>query len=86
MRWAAEQAEGTEVIAGFWDSIISLGASAFGLVSRKETALGFPLPASSLDEILYGLLIIVFLLFEPMGMFGIWIKIRNYWKGWPFSY
>ena len=48
--------------------------------------MGFPLPASSLDEIIYGLLIIVFLLFEPMGMFGIWIKIRNYWKGWPFSY
>jgi len=86
IRWAAEQAEGTGVIAGFWDSIISLGASDFGLVSIKETALGFPLPLSALDEIIYGLLIIVFLLFEPMGMYGIWIKIRNYWKGWPFSY
>ena len=86
MRWAAEQAEGTGILAGFWDSIISLGASDFGLVSIKETALGFPLPLSALDEIIYGLLIIVFLLFEPMGMYGIWIKIRNYWKGWPFSY
>jgi branched-chain amino acid transport system permease protein len=36
--------------------------------------------------ILYGLLIIVFLIFEPRGLYGIWIRIRNYWKSWPFSY
>jgi len=28
----------------------------------------------------------VFLLFEPLGLFGLWVKVRNYWKGWPFSY
>ena len=39
-----------------------------------------------LESILYGLLIGVFLLFEPRGLYGIWIRIRNYWKGWPFSY
>ncbi len=38
------------------------------------------------EAILYGLLIIVFLIFEPRGLFGIWIRIRNYWKAWPFSY
>jgi len=39
-----------------------------------------------LQQILYGLLIVGFLLFEPRGLFGIWVRIRNYWKGWPFSY
>ena len=39
-----------------------------------------------LEQILYGLLIVGFLLFEPRGLFGIWIRIRNYWKSWPFSY
>lgn len=39
-----------------------------------------------LESILYGLLIVAFLLFEPRGLFGIWIRIRNYWKSWPFSY
>jgi branched-chain amino acid transport system permease protein len=39
-----------------------------------------------LESILYGLLIVGFLLLEPRGLFGIWIRIRNYWKGWPFSY
>jgi branched-chain amino acid transport system permease protein len=39
-----------------------------------------------LESILYGALIVVFLIFEPRGLFGIWVRIRNYWKGWPFSY
>lgn len=39
-----------------------------------------------LEAILYGVLIIVFLIFEPRGLFGIWTRVRNYWKGWPFSY
>ena len=33
-----------------------------------------------------GLFLIGFLIFEPLGLFGIWIRVRNYWKGWPFSY
>jgi branched-chain amino acid transport system permease protein len=39
-----------------------------------------------LESVLYGLLIIGFLIFEPRGLFGVWIRIRNYWKAWPFSY
>jgi branched-chain amino acid transport system permease protein len=38
------------------------------------------------ETILYGVLIIVFLIFEPRGLFGLWIRVRNYWKAWPFSY
>jgi len=34
----------------------------------------------------YGLVIILFLIFEPTGLFGVWIRVRNYWKGWPYSY
>jgi branched-chain amino acid transport system permease protein len=42
--------------------------------------------AFQVESILYGLLIVVFLLFEPRGLFGIWVRIRNYWKSWPFSH
>ena len=38
------------------------------------------------ERILFGLLIIGFLIFEPLGLYGIWIRVRNYWKAWPFSY
>jgi branched-chain amino acid transport system permease protein len=36
--------------------------------------------------IVYGLIIIFFLLFEPDGLFGIWVRLKRYWKPWPFSY
>lgn len=45
-----------------------------------------PLNVFQVEGVLYGLLIIVFLLFEPRGLYGIWLRIRNYWKAWPFSY
>ena len=38
------------------------------------------------ERILFGLLIVLFLIFEPLGLYGIWIRIRNYWKAYPFSY
>jgi branched-chain amino acid transport system permease protein len=57
-----------------WVPIIS-GAGA-------EPALG----TSQIERILFGALIIVFLIFEPLGLYGIWIRIRNYWKAFPFSY
>lgn len=39
-----------------------------------------------LQTVLYGALIVVFLIFEPRGLYGLWVRFRNYWKGWPFSY
>jgi branched-chain amino acid transport system permease protein len=45
-----------------------------------------PLNVFQVETVLYGLLIIGFLLFEPRGLFGVWVRVRNYWKAWPFSY
>ena len=84
--WMSEQSAGDGPWASFWDQIVSSGAGDSGAVSTAQIAPGFPLPVSALDAVLYGVLVIIFLLFEPLGLFGIWIKIRNYWKGWPFSY
>lgn len=42
--------------------------------------------ASAFSVILFGLFIVGFLVFEPRGLFGIWLRVRNYWRGWPFSY
>lgn len=38
------------------------------------------------ETLLYGLLIVAFLILEPRGLFGLWVRARNYWKAWPFSY
>jgi branched-chain amino acid transport system permease protein len=84
--WMKHQAEEAGAFSALFDFFISTGRGDGGVVSVMETALGYPLPVSALDDIIFGLLIIFFLLFEPQGLYGIWIKIRNYWKGWPFSY
>ena len=52
----------------------------------STSATGGGITVVQVEAILYGLLIIGFLLFEPKGLFGIWIRVRNYWKAWPFSY
>jgi branched-chain amino acid transport system permease protein len=44
------------------------------------------LTTQQLEQVLYGLLIIAFLIFEPRGLYGIWVRARNYWRAWPFSY
>lgn len=41
---------------------------------------------SQLRQILFGVLIIVFLIVEPDGLNRLWINIRNYFRVWPFSY
>lgn len=39
-----------------------------------------------LQRLLFGVMIVLFLVFEPRGLFGVWIRVRNYFKAWPFSY
>jgi branched-chain amino acid transport system permease protein len=40
----------------------------------------------SIREIVFGTVIIGFLIFEPDGLAARWRTIRAYWKLWPFSY
>jgi len=39
-----------------------------------------------IQNIVFGLAIIGFLVFEPEGLNEMWRKLRDYWKLWPFSY
>jgi branched-chain amino acid transport system permease protein len=41
---------------------------------------------TSLKELVFGILVIVFLIFEPSGMVARWHSIKNYWKLYPFSH
>jgi branched-chain amino acid transport system permease protein len=38
------------------------------------------------QRLLFGVMIVLFLVLEPRGLFGIWLRVRNYFKAWPFSY
>ncbi|MGD9300928.1 MAG: branched-chain amino acid ABC transporter permease [Desulfobacterales bacterium] len=45
-----------------------------------------PQAAASLALISHGLIIIIFLIFEPRGLHHRWEMIRNYFRLWPFSH
>lgn len=36
------------------------------------------------NMIALGLVMIGIIIFEPLGIFGVWIRIKKYWKTWPF--
>jgi branched-chain amino acid transport system permease protein len=40
----------------------------------------------ALNQALFGLLIVLFLIFEPRGLAAAWLRVKAYFKGWPFSY
>ena len=51
------------------------------MVSKKWfTMIGL----ANFSSIALGLIMIAIVIFEPLGMFGIWIRMKKYWKTWPF--
>ncbi|HEU5083612.1 MAG TPA: branched-chain amino acid ABC transporter permease [Acidimicrobiales bacterium] len=40
----------------------------------------------SLNQAIFGLLIITFLVLEPRGLAAMWLRVRLYFRAWPFSY
>lgn len=38
---------------------------------------------TGLQGLLYGLILLLFILFEPTGLYGRWLKIKRYWKTFP---
>jgi len=75
---------------GLWEPVANLllteGPGDLGPISTASISPGWALGVFDWNVVIYGSLIVVFLIFEPHGLFGIWTKIRNYWKGWPFTY
>ena len=35
---------------------------------------------------IFGLVIVLTLIFEPLGLFGIYRRVKVYWKTWPYKY
>lgn len=46
----------------------------------------FTIYLGPVKELVFGGFIILFIIFEPDGLVGIWIKIRDYFKIWPLPY
>ncbi len=76
---------GDGIAAAIANVFVATSQNDFGLINTFA-GVGPGLSVAQLNLVLYGLLIIGFLIFEPLGLYGIWLRIRNYWKGWPFTY
>lgn len=46
----------------------------------------FGIGVDSLNLAVFGLLIVLFLVLEPRGLAALWLRIRLYFRAWPFSY
>jgi branched-chain amino acid transport system permease protein len=49
-----------------------------------------PLPSSisslvfAINQAVFGIVMVIFLIFEPQGLIGIWQRLQNYFLLWPF--
>ena len=59
--------------------------SLLSLLGSQADAL-FSTGAQELKSILYGVVIILFLRFEPRGLLGIWHDVRRLWVHWPLRF
>ncbi len=68
------------VVVGGLGSILGahLGAVLMTLLPLSLTAV------RNVPEIIYGAIMILVILFEPLGLRGRWLKLKFYWKTWPF--
>ena len=74
---------GALFIAGAPPLIEEYGSNIPGLEWLTEQA---GLSTSSLNQLIFGLVVIIFLILEPHGLAGIWFRLKSYFRAWPFSY
>ena len=82
--WLADLTDQIGPLSAVANFLVATGPGDFGLVGTSPIGPG--LSVFQLNLVLYGAVIALFLIFEPLGLFGLWLRIRNYWKGWPFTY
>lgn len=68
------------------------GALAFTFLSPLAEVVGRQLPlldrlsSAQQSTVLFALVVIGFLAFEPLGVFGLWLRVKRYFLAWPFRY
>jgi len=54
--------------------------------SVQEMAPGVAAVLPYAQQVLFGAVIILFLIFEPRGLSKIWDNVKDYFRVWPFAY
>jgi branched-chain amino acid transport system permease protein len=57
-----------------------IGDFLVAISSRWLTVVGL----ENFASIILGLIMIGIIIFEPLGMYGVWLRMKKYWRTWPF--
>ncbi|MFH1935088.1 MAG: branched-chain amino acid ABC transporter permease [Pseudomonadota bacterium] len=57
-----------------------LGTVLLSFSERWMSVTGLP----NIASIIFGLIIVLLVVFEPLGLYGFWIRTKIYWRTWPF--
>jgi branched-chain amino acid transport system permease protein len=79
------------VVIGGLGSVHGAFLGAIFLITMPQVIAGQGLPARraigqapGLQAVVYGVVLIAFVLFEPMGLYGRWLKVRTFLQLFPF--
>ena len=73
------------VFIGGMPGLIDRYSESIPFVATSATDDGF-ISVFSLNQAIFGLLIVLFLIFEPRGIAAVWLRTKAYFRSWPFSY
>ena len=73
------------IFLGGLPNLIERYSDSIPFVATSATDDGF-ISVFSLNQAIFGLLIIGFLIFEPRGLAAVWLRVKAYFRAWPFSY
>ncbi|MCY0999206.1 branched-chain amino acid ABC transporter permease [Myxococcus sp. MISCRS1] len=68
------------------------GALAFTFLSPLAETVGGAIPfvnqltSAQQSTVLLSLVVVLVLVLEPLGLFGVWLRVRRYFQAWPFRY
>ncbi len=54
------------------------------LISIAKDYLPSGVSGAGLQSVVFGLVLIVFIIFEPLGLYGRWLKVRTWFELFPF--
>ena len=57
-----------------------IGPLLMDISTRFFTESGLP----NVQYVVFGLIMVLIVVFEPLGLYGIWIRTKIYWRTWPF--
>lgn len=72
------------VFAGAIPQVVSKYGADIPFIAQQ--AGGGGLTVFQVNQIVFGVLIILFLVLEPRGLAAVWLRIKAYFRAWPFSY